>query len=110
MVLCPQRHGTRRRQDSTNNGVKSEGAPFKLELKSRAAKGRRLRRTALDGMGDRMHVGRYVDGRELTFDQQSGQFAVGGTPVPLEQVLEYDDFAQILWANDELGLATSRSG
>ncbi|MDP2182763.1 MAG: hypothetical protein Q8K99_09370 [Actinomycetota bacterium] len=47
-----------------------------------------------------MQVGSYIDGRELTYDQHSGQFAVGSTPVTLEQVREYDDFAQIEWSND----------
>lgn len=46
-------------------------------------------------------VGTYIDGRELTYDQLSGGFAVGGTPVTLEQVLEFDRFNQIEWLSAE---------
>lgn len=49
-----------------------------------------------------MQVGRYIDGRDLTYDQTTGAFAVGGTPVTLTQVLEYDSSAQIQWASDEM--------
>ena len=48
-----------------------------------------------------MQVGTYIDGRELTYDQATGAFAVGGTPVTLEQVLGYDAAGQIRWASDE---------
>jgi len=48
-----------------------------------------------------MRIGRYTDGRDLTYDQSSNQFAVGGTSVTLEQVLQYDSFNQIEWSNDD---------
>jgi len=60
-----------------------------------------LMRILFDGRGDRMRIGRYTDGRDLTYDQSSNQFAVGGTSVTLEQVLQYDSFNQIEWSNDE---------
>ena len=37
-----------------------------------------------------MQVGTYIDGRALTYDEATRAFAVGGTPVTLAQVLEYD--------------------
>jgi len=49
-----------------------------------------------------MRLGRYADGRDLTYDESGGRFAVGGTPISLEQVLEYDAFAQIEWLSDEI--------
>jgi hypothetical protein len=51
--------------------------------------------------GDSMKIGEYVDGRDLTYDHQGTQFAVGGTPVALVQVLQYDAHSQILWSNAE---------
>ena len=48
-----------------------------------------------------MQVGTYIDGRELTYDQATGAFAVGGTPVTLTQVLEYDAAEQIQWSSAE---------
>lgn len=48
-----------------------------------------------------MKIGEYVDGRDLTYDHQSTQFAVGGTPVALVQVLQYDAYNQIQWSNAE---------
>ncbi len=47
-----------------------------------------------------MQVGTYIDGRELTYAEESRQFAVGGTPVTLEQVLAYDAHGQIAWRDD----------
>ena len=49
-----------------------------------------------------MQVGTYVDGRELTYDEATGAFAVGGTTVTLAQVLEYDASGQIGWPSAEM--------
>ena len=49
-----------------------------------------------------MQIGTYIDGRELTYDEPSRAFAVGGTPVTLAQVLEYDAAGQIQWPSDEM--------
>ena len=49
-----------------------------------------------------MQVGTYIDGRELTYDEATRAFAVGGTPVTLAQVLEYDAAGQIQWPSDEM--------
>jgi len=49
-----------------------------------------------------MQVGTYIDGRELTYDQAAGAFAVGGTPVTLAQVLEYDAAGQVQWPSAEM--------
>ena len=49
-----------------------------------------------------MQVGTYIDGRELTYDQATGGFAVGGTPVTLAQVLEYDASGQIQWPSADM--------
>lgn len=49
-----------------------------------------------------MRVGRYADGREVTYDQSGHQFAVGETLISLEQVLQYDAFDQIEWLSGEL--------
>jgi hypothetical protein len=56
----------------------------------------------IKGTDTHMQVGRYIDGRELTYDQATGGFAVGGTPVTLEQVLEYDAAGQIQWPSAEM--------
>lgn len=48
-----------------------------------------------------MRIGMYIDGRDLTYDESTTQFAVGGTQVTLEQVLQYDAFNQIQWTGDE---------
>ncbi len=49
-----------------------------------------------------MQVGTYIDGRELTYDEATRAFAVGGTPVTLAQVLEYDAAGQIQWPSAEM--------
>ncbi len=49
-----------------------------------------------------MQLGTYIDGRELTYDQTTGAFAVGGTPVTLAQVLEYDASGQIQWLSSDV--------
>jgi uncharacterized membrane protein len=49
-----------------------------------------------------MQVGVYIDGRDLSYDQVTSQFDVGGTQVTLAQVLEYDAFGQIRWPDDEM--------
>jgi len=48
-----------------------------------------------------MVVGKYADGRDVTYDTESGGFAVGGAPVTISQALEYDAAGQIEWASDE---------
>jgi len=48
-----------------------------------------------------MVVGKYVDGRDLTYDAEGGGFAVGGAPITISQALEYDASGQIEWASDE---------
>lgn len=48
-----------------------------------------------------MQIGLYVDGRELTHPEGSCEFAIGGTPVTLDDVLQYDAFGQIMWASEE---------
>lgn len=47
-----------------------------------------------------MWVGRYTDGRDITYDEETSQFAVGSTSVTIAQVLEYDAFEQIEWTDD----------
>ena len=49
-----------------------------------------------------MQVGTYIDGRALTYDEATRAFAVGGTPVTLAQVLEYDAAGQIQWPSAEM--------
>ena len=48
-----------------------------------------------------MKVGEYADGRDVDYDEASGQFAVGGLPVTTDQVLVYDGSEQIKWSSDE---------
>ena len=48
-----------------------------------------------------MVVGKYADGRDLTYDAEGGGFAVGGAPITISQALEYDAAGQIEWASDE---------
>ena len=49
-----------------------------------------------------MQIGTYSDGRELTYDEATGAFALGGAQVSLAQVLEYDASGQIQWPSDEM--------
>ena len=49
-----------------------------------------------------MQIGAHSDGRELTYDESTGAFALGGTQVSLTQVLEYDASGQIQWPSDEM--------
>lgn len=49
-----------------------------------------------------MHVGEYQDGREVTYAKERSQFAVGGTDVTIDQVMEYDSFGQIEWISPEM--------
>lgn len=49
-----------------------------------------------------MRIGTHIDGRDLTYNRSSMQFSVGGTPVTLQQLTEYDAFGQIRWLNDEI--------
>ncbi len=48
-----------------------------------------------------MNLGSYVDGRTLTYDEGAGVFAVGGTPVTVEQLRGYAVAGQIAWLSDE---------
>lgn len=49
-----------------------------------------------------MKVGEYADGKEVDYEEASGQFAVGGLPVTVDQVLVYDAAEQIKWVSDEM--------
>lgn len=49
-----------------------------------------------------MRLGRYIDGRELSYEESGGVFDIGGAPVTAAQVLEYDDFSQIEWVSPEV--------
>lgn len=49
-----------------------------------------------------MDVGKYVDGRPLRYDEGTGRFDVGGSPVTAEQVIAYDRAGQLTWASDDL--------
>jgi hypothetical protein len=46
-----------------------------------------------------VQLGSHIDGRVLTRDKQSGQFAIDGVPVTREQVLQHDASGQIQWLN-----------
>jgi hypothetical protein len=46
-------------------------------------------------------VGVYIDGRRVTYEQESASFAVGETPVSIDQMREYDRWGQVAWANEE---------
>lgn len=48
-----------------------------------------------------MRVGQCFDGREVTYDEANIQFAVGGTLVTTEQILEYDELDQIQWVSEQ---------
>ena len=50
-----------------------------------------------------MVVGTYTDGRPLTYDPGTRMFAVGGAPVTLSQVLQYDAAGQLTWTSAETG-------
>ncbi len=49
-----------------------------------------------------MHIGRYVDGRTLDYDESGQSFSVGGTPVSIDQVIAYDRADQLSWLSAEL--------
>lgn len=48
-----------------------------------------------------MQVGTYVDGRTLGYDEATGQFDVGGTPISTADLMAYDSAGQITWTSDE---------
>jgi len=50
-----------------------------------------------------MQVGTHIDGRDLTYDQSSAAFAIGGAPVTPQQLHQYDDRGQIRWVDEETG-------
>ena len=47
-----------------------------------------------------MVIGKYTDGRDLSYDEASGKFAVGDAEVTIDQVRGYDVAGQITWASD----------
>lgn len=47
-------------------------------------------------------MGRYADGRELSYDETSHAFDIGGTAVSAGDVVAYDDAGQIEWVSDDL--------
>lgn len=49
-----------------------------------------------------MHIGDYVDGRPLNYDETSHVFDIGGTTVTLKDVVAYDQAGQVGWFSDEL--------
>lgn len=48
-----------------------------------------------------MQVGVYSDGRQLSYDEASGQFTVGDAQVTPQQVAAYDASGQLAWATPE---------
>lgn len=49
-----------------------------------------------------MDVGTYMDGRVITHGPGETDFAVGGSPVTFEQLLQYDAFGQVTWASEDI--------
>lgn len=49
-----------------------------------------------------MELGRYVDGRSLSYDETKSAFTIEGTPVGLEQIRGWDGAGQIEWASDQI--------
>lgn len=48
-----------------------------------------------------MQLGTYIDGRALEYDERTGAFSVGGTPITRDQLIGCDDYGQIMWASVE---------
>jgi hypothetical protein len=49
-----------------------------------------------------MQLGTYTDGRPLGYDETTGQFDVGGTPITHPDLLGYEQAGQISWASEEI--------
>lgn len=49
-----------------------------------------------------MEVGRYVDGRPITYDQSQVAFAIGGTPVTFDMMRAYEGAGQVAWSSGEM--------
>lgn len=49
-----------------------------------------------------MEIGKYTDGRDVTYDEASKTFSVGGSAVTIDQVLGYDAAGQITWSSDQM--------
>ena len=49
-----------------------------------------------------MILGRYVDGRDVTYDETSGYFGVGGTPVAPDAIRGYWMAGQLQWASADI--------
>ncbi|MEI7814714.1 MAG: FxLYD domain-containing protein [Coriobacteriia bacterium] len=56
-----------------------------------------------------MELGKYFDGRPLTYDESTGTFRVGEAAVSAEQVRGYAAAAQITWANPDMAFWFGRS-
>jgi hypothetical protein len=48
-----------------------------------------------------VEIGKYTDGRSVGYDQETGQFDVGGAPVTVHDVIAYDGAGQLTWASAE---------
>lgn len=49
-----------------------------------------------------MEVGRYIDGRTITWEQATCCFEVGGTQVSIARMREYDYHGQVEWLSKEI--------
>jgi competence protein ComGC len=56
-----------------------------------------------------MELGRYADGRALSYDEGTGTFAVGQAPVSAEDVRRYAGAGQITWASPDTAAWFHRS-
>jgi len=48
-----------------------------------------------------VELGKYFDGRPLTYDESTGTFKVGDTPASADQVRDYAAVGQVVWASPE---------
>lgn len=48
-----------------------------------------------------MEIARYIDGRPLTYDEGTGSLSIGGSPVTIEQVINYDYAGHLTWVGAE---------
>lgn len=56
-----------------------------------------------------MELGRYIDGRTLTFDQSTGTFRIGDAPVSPDQIRGYVAQGHIAWASADIALWFNRA-
>jgi len=49
-----------------------------------------------------MQIGTYADGRVISYDESSGWFDVGGTPVSVDAVVSYDAVGSVAWDRPDL--------